>query len=195
METKNSMSSEEGLLIIKRMITTAKEELEDNSFYFLIWGWLVFVSCVIHFIQIKMNSDMQGIGWLILMPLGGIITMIYSYRQDKKQRVRSYVSDLMGFVMIAFFVSLMVVLIYQGMIGLATYPLVMLIYGTWLFINGGALKFRPLLIGGIINWSLAVASFYLPFEKQLITLAAAVLFGYIIPGYLLKRRYQIKTAN
>src|SRR5205085_9771486 len=187
METKNQMSSEEGLLIIKRMITTAKEELEDNSFYFLIWGWLVFVACVIQFIQIKLNTDMQGIGWLVLMPLGGIITMIYGYRQDKKQRIRSYVGDLMGYVLIAFIVSLMVVLIFQTKLGLATYPMVMLIYGTWLFINGGALKFRPLLVGGIVNWFFGAVSFYMSFEQQLIMLAAAVFLGYIIPGHLLKR--------
>jgi len=45
------------------------------------------------------------------------------------------------------------------------------------------------LIGGIINWALAVIGFYVGFETQLLLLAAAVMFGYIVPGYMLRSRY------
>ena len=67
--------------------------------------------------------------------------------------------------------------------------MVMMVYGFWLFISGGALKFKPLIIGGVINWVLAAFSFFIGFEQQLITLALAVLLGYIIPGHMLKNKF------
>ena len=190
MKTGDTMNSEESILFIQRMIHTAKADLEDKSFYFLLWGWMVFVACLINFILIKISFEFNWIGWMILMPLGGIISSIYGYRQGKKQRVKSYVDDLMKYVFISFFVSLMLVLFFMNKLGLATYPMVMLTYGVWLFISGGALKFRPLIIGGIINWILAIAALFAVFEQQLIILAGAVLLGYIIPGYLLRMRFK-----
>lgn len=190
METEKTMSSEESILLIRRMIHTAKEELEDSSFYYLLWGWLVFTACVIHFILIKISFQMEGIGWMILMPLGVIISSIYGYRQGKKQRIYSYISDIIMYVLIAFIVSLFIVLFFWKKLGLATYPMVMLIYGIWLFVSGGALKFRPLIIGGIINWTLAITALFFEFEQQLIILAIAVLLGYIIPGHMLRLKYR-----
>ena len=195
MEAEKPMNSEESILIIQRMINTAKEDLEDNSFYFLLWGWLVFAACIINFILIKISFGSEGIGWLILMPLGGVWSSIYGYRQGKRQRSTSYIYDLMKYVLIAFFVSLMIVLFFMNKLGLATYPMVMLIYGTWLFISGGALKFRPLIIGGIINWTLAMVALFFFFEQQLIILAVAVLFGYIIPGHMLRRKFKSGKIN
>ena len=78
---------------------------------------------------------------------------------------------------------------------LNTYPMVLMVYGLWLFISGGAIKFKPLIIGGIINWLIGIISFFVPFDLQLLLLAAAVLLGYIIPGYMLKAKFQkLKTA-
>ena len=129
------------------MINTAKEELEDSSFYYLIW-------------------------------------------QGKQQRVQSYINEMMKYVLIAFLVSLFFVLVSMSKLGLATYPMVMLIYGMWLFVSGGALKFKPLIIGGIINWILAVAALFAMFQNQLIILAAAVLLGYIIPRHMLRLKFK-----
>lgn len=123
------------------------------------------------------------------MPLGGIITAVYSSRQKKNVKVKTYVDEFMKYVLIAFLVSLGVVLFSMQKLGLNTYPMVLLVYGLWLFISGGAIKFNPLLVGGIINWIFAIASFFVSFDVQLLFLALAVLLGYIIPGYLLKRKF------
>jgi hypothetical protein len=195
METEKTMNSEESIQLIQRMINTAKENIEDESFYYLFWGWLVFTACAMNYILIEISYPHNWIGWMILMPLGGIVTMIYGYKQEKKKKVHSYINDIMKYVLIAFLVSLLTVLFFMGKLGPATYPLVMIIYGIWLFISGGAIKFKPLIWGGIVNWVLAIAAFFAGFEQQLILLALAVLLGYIIPGHLLKRKYSLKMNN
>ena len=175
MKTENQMNSEESLHFIEKMIRTAQEKVEDSSFYFLLWGWSVFIASMMQFYLLQINYEYNFIGWVILMPLSGIITLIYSAREDKnKPKVKTYVNDIMQYVMISFVVTLFIVLFFQSKLQLNTYPMVLLIYGVWLFVSGGALKFKPLIAGGIINWALAVVSFFQPFNIQLLLLAIAV---------------------
>lgn len=186
--TEKKFTEKESFDVIIGMIQAAKTNLHDESFYFLLWGWLVFFASLTHFILLKNNVEFAPAVWL-LMPLGGIITAVYSSRQKKNVKVKTYVDEFMKYVLIAFLVSLGVVLFSMQKLGLNTYPMVLLVYGLWLFISGGAIKFNPLLVGGIINWIFAIASFFVSFDVQLLFLALAVLLGYIIPGYLLKRKF------
>jgi hypothetical protein len=66
----------------------------------------------------------------------------------------------------------------------------MMVYGMWLFISGGALKFKPLVIGGIINFGCAIAGFYIHTYELILLLSFAVLAGYIIPGHLLNAKFK-----
>jgi len=191
METKEKdLTSAESLQVITNMIQSAKTGISDNSFYFLLWGWLVFIASIAHYTLIAMSYERPYLAWL-LMPLGGVITGIYSYRESKTRRVVTYVDEFMQHVLVAFLVSLFIILIFMGKLGIHTYPMVMLVYGIWLYISGGTIKFRPLMAGGIINWAFAMGALFVDFRMQLLFLAAAVLLGYIIPGYLLKRKYRV----
>lgn len=194
MENDEITNSEQSLELIHRMIKTAQHEIEDDSFYFLLWGWAVFVACVLNFILLKVGYAYPFIGWLTLMPLAGVATSVYSSKKKKEVKVKSYIDSLMGYVLSSFLVCLFMTLFFQSKLGLNTYPMVMMVYGFWLFISGGALKFKPLIIGGVINWIIAAFSFFIGFELQLIALGVAVLLGYIIPGHMLKNKFK-KTAQ
>lgn len=188
-KAENKFTEQESLAVIMNMIQTAKTNIRDESFYFLLWGWLVFSASLSNYFLIKYNSGYASMAWM-LMPVGGIITAIYGFRQHKQQKVKTYVDEFMKYVLIAFLTSLCIILLSMQKLGLNTYPMILIVYGIWLFVSGGVIRFSPLLAGGIINWLFAIAAFFVPFEIQLLFLAIAVLLGYIIPGYLLKRKYQ-----
>ncbi len=194
MEQEKKLSQQESFEVISRMIRTAQNDIHDQSFYYLIWGWLVFFASSGQFLLMQSGFEMSYLTWVILMPLGGIITGIYSYRHKREQKMRTYVDDIMKYVLFAFMVSLFTVLFFQSKLQLATYPLVMMVYGVFLFISGGAIRFRPLVYGGVINWVIGIAAFFVTFEVQLLFLALAVLLGYIIPGHMLKHQYNQKSA-
>ena len=65
-----------------------------------------------------------------------------------------------------------------------------LVHLIFLFVAGGALRFKALMLGGCINWVIAVVALFVPFEYQILLLSLAVLSGYIIPGYMLKLNYK-----
>ncbi|MFI5218772.1 MAG: hypothetical protein ACHQNT_04725 [Bacteroidia bacterium] len=194
MENEKQFSESESIHVIQRMITTAKNELVDDSFQFRLWGWLVFAASMGHYILWQIDFGKPHLVWL-LMPLGGIVSYIYGKRQNEKQRVKTYVDDVMKYVLLAFLFSLLIVLFFMSKLGLNCYPMVMVIYAIWLFASGGALQFRPLIVGGVANWLLGITAFFVTFDIQLLLLAAAVLIGFIIPGHLLKAKYEkSKTA-
>jgi len=185
---KSIMSNEESLRIIRSMIESTKQDLHDNGSWFLLWGWLVFIACITHYILMEMGFNQPYLAW-ILMPIGGVISFVKGIREEKSQKVKTHIDEFMKHVLIAFLVSLFIVLGFGPKLLLNTYPLIMMVYGFWLFISGGVINFRPLQIGGIINWGLAIAAFFVGFKIQLVMLGTAVLLGYIIPGYILRSKY------
>ncbi len=191
---KNNLTSEESLAIIRGMIESTKQDLRDNGSWFLLWGWLVFAACAIHFLLMKSGFEQPYLAW-ILMPVGGIISFFKGRKEEKSQRVKTHIDDFMKYVLIAFLVCLFIVLGFMFKLGLYTYPLLMMVYGMWLFISGSSIRFRPLQIGGGINWILCTVAFFTDFETQLLLLALAVLLGYIIPGHLLRNRFNKALQN
>jgi hypothetical protein len=175
------------------MIKKTKDSLHDNGFYFLLWGWLVFVASIIQYVMLKMDwREISGYTWAILMPLGGIISMIRGFRQGKKRKVKTYASETLRFALIAFMISLFIVLFFMPIFSRwdIAYPMIMMVYGTWLFISGGVLKFKPLIIGGIINFACSIGGFYIHTYELILVLSFAVLAGYIIPGHLLNAKFK-----
>lgn len=187
--TQHELSGQESFAVIQKMINTVKADINDGSFYYLFWGWLVFIASAANFILILIGYENDWLPWMILMPAGGIITMIYSYRVERKRKISTYMDDFLKYVIIAFLVSLFIVLAFIPKLLLNAYPMVMIIYAIWLFVSGGAIQFKPLIIGGIINWMLGIAAFFVSFDMQLLLLATAVFLGYIVPGHILKAKF------
>jgi MFS family permease len=190
------MSEKDALSVIDQMIASAKREVKDNGFYFMLWGWLVFISAIIDYVLVtglyKPWQDYHAVVWGIFMPLGGLISIIGGIREKKKApQVKTYIDELMSYVLRAFGISIFIVCFFMPFTANwpAFYPVMLLVYAIWLYIAGGALRFKPLIYGGYANWLFSIGAFFCTYDKQLILLALAVLIGYIIPGHMLKSHY------
>ena len=73
------------------------------------------------------------------------------------------------------------------------FPFFIMLYGLGTFVSGSIIQFRPLVIGGIIAWALAIGSVYAEYDYQMLFGAAAILISYIIPAYML--RFKNKHSN
>lgn len=178
----------ESLDIIQNMITKTQRQYSDDSFYYIMWGWLVFAASMAHFLLIQLNVEQAPVVWL-LMPIGGIVSMIYGAKQNKKEKIKTHVNTFMGYLWGAMVISMIVVLAMGFRLEDKTYPVLILIYGIGTFVSGGLLNFKPLIIGGIICFILSLVSFFMVFEYQLLFIALAMLVSYIIPGHLLKAKF------
>ncbi len=190
--SEKTFSEKESLQLITEMISNAKQNFKDNGFFYLVWGWLVFVAALSHYVLLTViHYDKPFLPWPILMSLGAVATMIYGMSQSRKAPVRTYMGKFMGFLWGGFSISLLIVLASMHKIGPeVAYPFILILYGIGTFVSGGMLRFPLLIAGGIVCWVLAVISFYVGFEHQLLLVALAVLLSYIIPGHVLKSNYK-----
>lgn len=185
-----NFSPEDSLRLIQAMIDKTRTNLADNSFYFLLWGWLVLIACLLQFTLLKFfHSPYHYYAWALMWV--GIIVMIFTIRKEKMtRRVKTYIGDSMIRLWTGIGISFLIVgwiCAFSGWIN--AFPLYILLYATGSFLSGSFMKFRPLITGGVICWALALVAALVPYEWQILVTALAVILSYIIPGYLLKKEY------
>jgi hypothetical protein len=192
MEEKG-LSGEESFDIIHRMIGNARNNITDNGLGWLLWGSMIFLSSVSTFIFIQVGYKDIFLGWNIFGLISILLLTYAIVRPKRKGRVRTYVDDLLRLFDIGFAICLFIIIFSINVSkdfnnGFGYF---LMIYGFLMLIQGGALKFRPLIIGAVANWIGAVAVFInKDFKYDMLITAAAVLIGYIIPGYILWKKYK-----
>lgn len=190
MEQEN-FNPRESLELIENMISKAKNSVADSSVYFLLWGWIVFIASIAQYILKNIvNYEHHYYAWLLI--LVGIAGSIYlGIKGNKKSKVKTYIDECIDYVWMSIGTSFFVIAFIFSKIGYEnSFPFYMLLYGIGCFITGRLIKFSPLVWGGIGAWLLAIASAYLDPDTNMLVTAGAVLISYIIPGYLLRRKYK-----
>lgn len=192
------MDEKQSLQIITQMILKAKNNLGNNSFYFLLWGWSVFITAIVHYILLVNQVELHFLPWPICMTVTGAIAAIYGYKDSKNKRAKGYLDKFLGALWIATAFCIVLVLLIVTAIAdfRASYAALMILYGLGTVITGTVIQFRPLVIGGVIIWCCSASLIWLNFPDALLSLALSVLAGYIVPGYLLRtqRERKIQTA-
>lgn len=187
------MNEKEALLIIEQMISTTKEEVKDNGFYFMLWGWLVFVAAFIDYgLLFSAYHRFHAVVWAVFMPLGAVISIFAGRGKTRSHRVKTYIDEAISSLTTAFVISLVVVCVIMPMTTnnwRSFFPTLMVIYAFGIYMFGGMLRYKPLQYGAMANWTLGIAAYFFTYDVQLLLLASAALSGFIIPGHLLKRRY------
>ncbi len=188
---ENELTHEKSLKIIYEMIETSKTNLKDNSFFFLLWGWLVMAASLIHFALLYTPCQYPFLPWPILMTTGAVISVIAGYRMGRKSKVISHLDKSMIYLWYGFLIVLIIIIsmTISGHIPWnTTYPLIIILYGFGTFVSGGMLKFRPLITGGIASWFIAIIAFLVPSQFVLLLTGLSILIAYLIPGYMLRAK-------
>lgn len=195
MEKEPGFSHLEGLEIIQSMINRAKDKFSENGHLYLLWGWVVFICSVTQFILLNYTGfEKHYMVWMVTW-LVVIYQIFYLARRKKREQVRTYTDDIVGYVWLAFVVAMFLMgFLFGRVLGDQYYKMVspgfLVLYGIPTFLSGIILRFRPLVIGGIACWTLSVVCIFIPPQFQLLLLSAAMLIAWIIPGYLLRSKYK-----
>ncbi|MFP4023195.1 MAG: hypothetical protein ACLFVR_01615 [Thiohalospira sp.] len=180
------LKPEESLQIIEKMINRTKGNLHDNSFYFLLWGWIVLIGILGHTILANFTDFSKPyLSWLIIIP-GMIINIIYAMHQNKKKSISTHVDKVNFMTWIAFLVSYTITIIFMSKLNYNIVPIIFLLVGNATFLTGVIIKFKPLIWGGIIFWIGAIGLFTLPGNLNIFVPPLAIILGYLVPGYMLK---------
>ena len=195
--TDKPLSGTDSLRLIQEMIQAAKQDLSDNSYDLLLWGWLALVAALSQYALLQLGyGDRSGLVWPVLMGLGTVAAFVNGARRGKRERVRTAQTDFMVFLWAGFGVLMLMLIGFGYAYGWdKVYPLIIALYGLGTFATGGALRFRPLIWGGAACWVLATVAFRVDLATQLLLVATALLLAYIVPGHLLKNQYRRRRGR
>jgi hypothetical protein len=186
----------ESLKLIQSMIDKTKDTVAGDSFYFLLWGWLVFAASMAQYVlKVILRSPYHYYVWS-LMILGAFISGIYGYRQGKNRKVRTYVEELLQYIWVSIFLTyLLFGLIFTKTGWENCYTFFISLYAIGSYVTGRAIKFPPLVWGAAGAWLTALASIWVDTDTKILLTTLAILVSYIIPGHLLnlKHNKQPKT--
>ncbi len=190
METhEKTMSSEESLKIISDMISRTKMNIRESSFHLLFWGWFIAVlSLAEYFLSIFSGFEKPWLVWLLTIP-GVFVSLIYGFVKGSKQQVHTYAERIYMWIWLAFLLTTTILVVFIGIenrfhiVG----PFILLQAAFAVFISGIVIKFRPLIIGGISIWIFSLIGFFAGPYISPLAIPAAVITGYLIPGYMLKK--------
>jgi hypothetical protein len=195
MDKDSNFTHTDSLTVIQAMINRAKDQFSENGHLYLVWGWVILICSVGHFLLMKF-SIYQNASVIWMLSWGAIIYQTYYlWKQGKKKKVRTYTDDIIGWVWITFVILMFLFgFLFARALGAEYYQYMnvgfLALYGMPTFLSGITLRFRPLIFGGIVCWSLSVIACFIQYEFHLLLLALAVIIAWIIPGYILRARYK-----
>ncbi len=188
---QENFSPKDSLQLIDSMINQAKNRFSENGFLYLLWGWLILFCSIGHFVLIKLKwFTHPEIIWASCW-VAVIFQIIYLVKVNKKETVKTYSDTIINYIWVSFGICMFVLNFILSRLDawdrLSSFYL--LLYAVPTFLSGITMQFKPLIIGGIVCWLLAILSVFLSPLYGLLLLGAAVAAAWIIPGYLLRKKY------
>jgi len=187
------MTGEESLRIISEMINKTKVNIQQGSFHLLFWGWLILVCSLADPLLAKFTSYTHPYYvWFLTIP-GGFISMFYGIAKGRKAKVHTYADKLYMWVWMGFLISFLVLFTIHSKNLASISPYILMLVGFATFISGFIIKFKPLIIGALLFWIIAVIVSFADPSIAPFGMPVAVITGYLIPGYMLKNKVNHDT--
>ena len=153
---------------------------------FIFWGNLIVVMSLIHysipqFIQYTEYSSL--LFWTILPVLGMIFTIVYNIKIRKILGYETYLNRVIKIIWGIFNLSWLVMVVMSLLNGINNpVPEILFLLSTTLITTGIIIKFKPIVIGGILLMLFTVYINFNPNINFLIVNIIGVSLGMLVPG-------------
>ena len=197
---EESLDPAQSLQLIESMINRAKDKFAEDGSMYLLWGWVVFICSLsqfvlLHFFRYPYHYAVWFLSWAV------IIYQVFYLRRKRRQRpVSTYTGYILGYVWITFVIVIFLLAFLIGQLTHGDYyahinPILLTVYGMPIFLSGIILRFRPLVVGGIGCWVLAIVAMLIPnYDYQFLMIPVAMVIAWIIPGYLMRAKYKLQSS-
>ena len=192
-QTSDPFDENQSFQVIKEMIQISQKKLKNDGVLFILWGWVMFYSGLSGYIvrEVLLSRRFEkflGIFGKVFGLLVVAYTVYYIWRQRK--RVQTYIGISLRYVwlsMVGCFVLINLILynvLHQVNFELQ-HPLFMVMMAFSVMVTGGILRYKPVIIGGILFGIIALISSYFTLSYQLLLESCAWFIAFVIPGHYL----------
>ena len=184
---KVPQTPQESLDIITGMIKQAKGNMRANSFYFLLWGWVVSIASVGMFVLIRLEYEKPWLIWLITIPTW-MITLYTIYRKERRSSKTTHFDIITTALWISYGIIIFTFVFFMEQINYNMMPIILIITAVPVTVSGVMLKFRLMIFGGVTFWLAGILCFLVASDIQFLVGAGAIVLGYLVPGYALRNK-------
>lgn len=189
----DSFDERQSLQVIKEMIQVSQKKLKADGVLLIIWGYAMSISYLFNYLNdiLFLPNGIHRI-FQFVDPVLPLIAFVYTifYVVKQKKKVTTYIGVSLRYVWIALFISLMLTnLILFNILQEANFtlqhPLFMVIIAFAVVVTGIILRYRLIMVGGIVFGILAYLCSYLALRDQMLLEAIAWFIAFVIPGHLM----------
>ena len=157
--SEKQMTPEESLNLIGEVISNTRSNLRTDSFFFLLWGWLVIAASLIESLILwnagRMNEWknvglFSGLDWCGITLVGLIIMFFYIKKHYVKRGYRTFFEKVISYIWILSTVIIFLVVYLAGTRHESPEPFILAAISIPTVITGIMTRFRPLIIGGLL---------------------------------------------
>src|ERR1700743_2915932 len=149
MPEESILSPAEGLAIIQGVIVRTKEHYRNNSFYFMLWGWLISIASFSFFVL----HHYTGFSWYflpfpVLSGAGIILSVLHYFRERTEKIAETYTDFFFSRLWMVMGIGLIPVVVVSLSQKLPPFLFTLIIAGIGTLLSGMVMQFRPLMLGG-----------------------------------------------
>jgi hypothetical protein len=124
--------------------------------------------------------------WVDFILIGFIIMYFMVRKMNKAKKVHSHLDKFIDYLWWVTAPSFFIAAFICIKSGIAPPPMMLLVAGLATTTTGLVIKFRPLILGGMSFFIFSIATTFVTNEYLALVVGAAIICGYLIPGYLLR---------
>lgn len=189
----DQIDENQSLMIIKEMIQVSQKKIKNDGILFIVWGYVMLYNYLSSYILRNLVISFQVEDAFRYFGNGlGIAAFAYTiyYIYKKSRKTSTYISISLRYVWISLIICLSMtnIIMYKelGTLNIELqHPILMLFIAFATVVTGGILRYKLIIIGGIVFGMLAYTCSFLDIGAQMIAEAAAWLIAFIIPGHYL----------
>ncbi|MEO5946096.1 MAG: hypothetical protein ABIP79_04730 [Chitinophagaceae bacterium] len=219
---EKQLTEKESLDLITSMINKAKEACHDTGIGAMMWGAVIAICSLVKLAEI--HFDFQLPFDIYLLTFIAVIPQIFiSIKGKKERKVKLHEDVYNNSLWLSFGICIFLLIMtinfvfndwepvakeYRELAGHSSAfkfseyvsAFFLMLYGLPTFVTGMALKFKPMLWGGLVCWVCCIVSLFTTFKIDLLLVAFAAIVAWLIPGIIMEKDYQkakreLKTVN
>ncbi|MDZ7777775.1 MAG: hypothetical protein U5L09_20250 [Bacteroidales bacterium] len=179
----------ESFEVINEVISGAKARMSENGFVYLFWGWLISLCALGQFVLLQTGyADINYYPYFITIP-GAIYTAIHEARKHRSERSPNYTSNIMSAIWITAGANMLIVgFLFSPVLQSSPVPHILIILALATVASGAALKFQPLIWGGIVCNLAGIAAIFIGYAYHPLFVILGIVAADLIPGYILRNK-------
>lgn len=180
---------QESLLLIQKFISGTRGNVRRSAFGFIFWGILIAVASFGNYLlMLIIKPEIASLIWPVLTIGGFTVTMIYYTANSKKDGTVSTFGHFFKWLFLCGGITYFLFVFLSVKENISPTPFMLALTALLITVAGLAMRFKPMIWGGILFFAVSISSVFVSPLNQLLLTGSSFIIGYLIPGILLVRK-------